>query len=162
MNRDVTVIKKSYEGEEVWRYSGNILARSKHAVLLQAFFDRDDFLFNGMWLRKGDRFLEVYYSDRWYNIFEIHDHTNDHLKGWYCNITKPADIGVNSITYVDMALDLLVFPDGRQIVLDEDEFEILSMDAETQNRSLAALQELQILFSPPVQIVIQDLLTNPD
>ena len=31
----------------------------------------------------------------------------------------------SQIRYVDLALDLLVFPDGRQLVLDEDEFEAL-------------------------------------
>ena len=41
-------------------------------------------------LRRGDRFIETYYTDRWYNIFEIHAREDDRLKGWYCNIAKPA------------------------------------------------------------------------
>ena len=98
-------------------------------------------------LRRGDRFIETFYLDRWYNILEIHDREDDQLKGWYCNIGKPAmkEAG-NEISYVDLALDLWVAPDGTQTVLDEDEFNALDLDAETRSKARAALAELQSLF----------------
>ncbi len=37
------------------------------------------------------------------------------------------------LSYVDLALDLLVFPDGRQFVLDEDEF--LKLDLSPADRA---------------------------
>jgi hypothetical protein len=46
-----------------------------------------------------------------------------------------------------LALDLLVFPDGRQMVLDEDEFAELSISAEKRAKARAALAELRTLFS---------------
>jgi hypothetical protein len=45
-----------------------------------------------------------------------------------------------------LALDLLVFPDGRQIVLDEDEFNALPLSEAERQSALAALAELQALF----------------
>ena len=36
------------------------------------------------------------------------------------------------ISYVDLALDLWVAPDGTQTVLDEDEFAAIDLDAETR------------------------------
>ncbi len=84
----------------------------------------------GTIIRTGDRFIETYFTERWYNVFEIHDREDDRLKGWYCNIGRPAVMeSENTISYVDLALDLWVAPDGSQTVLDEDEFDALDLDA---------------------------------
>ncbi len=110
---DLWVIKRNVEGEETWRYPARVLHRKPGAVLIEAYFNRPDTPFHGILLGQGDRFLEAYYSDRWYNLFEIHDRLDDSLKGWYCNVTLPAEIGEPTISYIDLALDLLVYPDGR-------------------------------------------------
>jgi protein associated with RNAse G/E len=53
----------------------------------------------------------------------------------------------NEISYVDLALDLWVAPDGTQTVLDENEFAGLDLDSETRCQARAALKELQAHFS---------------
>lgn len=115
-------------------------------MVLEAYFDRDDMLFHSMPLRRGDRFIETYYTDRWYNVFEIHAREDDHLRGWYCNITRPAIIKGDVICYQDLELDLLVFPDGRQIVLDMEEFTLLDISEEQRDTARAALENLQAYF----------------
>jgi len=147
MSNDVVVIKRDIDGQETWRYDGRILERGQNWLLLEAFFNRQDTPFHGITLARGDRFLETYYSDRWYNIFEIHDRLSGDLKGWYCNVTKPALFEDTQVSYIDLALDLLVFPDQTQLVLDEDEFAQLPIDESTRQKALAALQELQTLFA---------------
>jgi hypothetical protein len=142
----ITVIKKDYQGQEVWRYTGKLCERGNNFLVLEAFFDRPDTYFHGMLLGRGDRFVETFYTDRWYNIFEVHDRSGDGFKGWYCNIGRPAIIDGNSLSYEDLALDLLVFPDGRQIVLDEDEFEALPLEPDARTAALAALGDLQDRF----------------
>jgi hypothetical protein len=149
MRTEVIVIKQDANGNETWRYNGTVVQKEEHAVLIEAFFNRDDLPFHGIVLAKGDRFLEKYYSDRWYNIFEIHDRVSNELKGWYCNVARPAVISDGWISYVDLALDLLVYPDGRQLVLDQDEFEALDLDLEDHKQSLKALAELKTLFKNP-------------
>jgi len=142
---DVTVIKLNTARQETWRYSGRILVKKPELVLLEARFNRPDTPFHDILLGLNDRFLEVYFSQRWYNIFEIHDRADDRLKGWYCNVTLPAEIRSGRITYVDLALDLLVYPDGRQLVLDEDEFAALEIDDPTRQGARRALAELACL-----------------
>jgi len=142
---EITVIKMNLLGEETWRYQGFILEKNENSLLIEAFFNREDLLFNGITLKENDRFLERYYQDRWYNIFEIHDRDDDRIKGWYCNVTRPAVFQSDSIAYVDLALDLLVYPDGKYLILDEDEFESLPLDSETQTRARQALEELIFL-----------------
>ncbi len=142
----VTVIKRNPKGQETWRYRGEVIERGENYLILEAFFDRDDLAFHGMQLCRGDRFVETYYTDRWYNIFEIHDRDDDKLKGWYCNVATPAIIEGDSVSYRDLALDLLVFPDGRQIVLDEDEFAALSLSPKMRAQAQTALRNLQAIF----------------
>ena len=138
----VVVIKLDPNNEEVWRYEGRILEKGIQSILIEARFNRADLSFHGITLKRNDRFVERYYSDRWYNIYAVHDRDDDHLKGWYCNITRPAEIEPGRIAYVDLALDLLAFPDGRFLVLDEDEFAELQIDDQTRNQALTALEAL--------------------
>ena len=148
---DIDVIKQNPHGQETLRYNGIVLVRRTNRVLLQALFNRDELLLDQIVLHRGDRFVELYFSDRWYNIFEIHDLSDDRIKCWYCNVSYPAEIECEAVCYRDLALDLLVYPDGRQLVLDEDEFAELNIDEPIRKRARASLGELQCLFETVVQ-----------
>jgi protein associated with RNAse G/E len=50
------------------------------------------------------------------------------------------------LEYIDLALDLLVFPDGSQRVLDEDEFNALDIPAEFRSAALQGMAELRSVF----------------
>jgi len=143
-----TIVKLDPQGRETWRYQGRMLSQEGSQIVVEAYFDREDRLFHGMPLCKGDRWLETYYTDRWYNILEIHSRADDALRGWYCNVSTPARLEGSMLSYHDLALDLLIFPDGRQIVLDDDEFAELSLSPQERERALAALRELQASFNP--------------
>jgi predicted RNA-binding protein associated with RNAse of E/G family len=144
---EITVLKLNLQGVETWRYTGEILSQDQEKVVLQALFNRPDTPFHGIVLKKGDRFVETFFLNRWYNIFEIHDRDNDQLKGWYCNIGHPAKLKGQVLSYVDLALDLLVYPDKKQLILDEDEFAELDLPAEVSRQALDALNELRESFS---------------
>jgi len=110
---------------------------------LEALFNRDDMPFMDITLKRNDRFVETFYSDHWYNIFEIYDRDDNHFKGRYCNIGKPAIIEDDFVSYVDLALDLWVSADGRQTVLDEDELIELNLDDGLKQKVYDSLKELQ-------------------
>lgn len=139
----ITVVKLNLQHAETWRYGGRVLKWADNSILIEARFNREDLPFHGITLGENDRFVERYYTDRWYNIFAIHDRDDDHLKGWYCNVTLPAEITSGRIAYVDLALDLLVFPGGRRLTLDEDEFANLPIDGPTRQKALDSLAELE-------------------
>ena len=143
----VMVVKLDATGREVFRYAGTVQSRGDGWLQLEAPFLRASFVFHGVPFGNGDRFVEVFYTDRWYNIIEMHAATDDHLTGWYCNVTRPAQVVDDEIRYVDLALDLLVYPDGRQLVLDEDEFAALNLDEARALQARAALADLQGLFA---------------
>jgi protein associated with RNAse G/E len=135
-----------------YEYEGALLSRDENSITLEALFDRADMPFMDVVFKTGDRFVEYYFTDRWYNIFAIHDRDTEKIKGWYCNIGKPAVIEDGIVSYVDLALDLWVAVDGKQTVLDEDEFEELKLNEELKTGALNGLDELKDLFkskNPP-------------
>ena len=98
----------------------------------------------------GDVLTEHYYNDRWYNVFTLRD-ASGRLKGWYCNVTRPAVIGPGLVESEDLELDLLVTADRRTMRLDdEDEFaarDLARADPAAHAAALAAVEELRMLVA---------------
>lgn len=149
----IRVQKKNLEGEVTYQYEGTLLRQEEHCIVLEAFFDRADLPFLDVVFKTGDRFVEYYYTERWYNLFAIYDRDDGNLKGWYCNIGKPAVFKDGIVSYIDLALDLWVSTGGQQTVLDEDEFEALELEEEQKAEALKGLDGLKQLFlngKPPI------------
>jgi predicted RNA-binding protein associated with RNAse of E/G family len=143
---NIAILKTDPAGALMFRYEGKELRRTTNEILIEALFGLEDRVLVDIPLKNGDRFLETYYNDRWFNIYEIHDRDDDSLKGWYCNVASPAEFGDQHIAFRDFALDLLVYPDGRQLVLDEDEFAALQCTPAERQQALAGLAQLQEHF----------------
>ena len=141
------ILKKNLAGEVMWQYEGVELSRDENSITIEALFNRDDLPFQDIVLKRNDRFVEMFYTDKWFNVFEIYDRDDGKLKGWYCNITKPAVIEDGSVSFVDLALDLWVSVDGKQTVLDEDELEELHLDDELKKKVYEGLRDLQVRFA---------------
>lgn len=139
------VHKLNEKGQPIWQYPAEVLERGPNFVRLEAFFNRDDMDLGFATFNRGDRFVEYFYSDRWYNIFAVYDRDEGALKGWYCNICRPAVIGDTAVHCEDLALDLWVSPDGATTLLDEDEFAALNLPESERRAAQSALQTLQIL-----------------
>jgi predicted RNA-binding protein associated with RNAse of E/G family len=144
---DITVLKRNLNGEVTWQYEGRVLKREANNIVLEAFFNRDNMPFMGVVLKRDDLFVETFYTDRWYNVFEIFDRDDGKFKGWYCNIGFPAVFEDNTVSYIDLALDLWVAPDGTQTVLDEDEFLAMPINVATRAQAISALDELKEIFA---------------
>lgn len=139
------VYKLDEHGRTVWQYPAQVLERGENYVRLEAFFNRDDTDLGFATFKRGDRFVEYFYSDRWYNIFAVYDRDDGALKGWYCNICRPAVLGETAVHCEDLALDLWVTSDGETTLLDEDEFAALDLPESEQNAAQSALKTLQNL-----------------
>ncbi|MDX2161829.1 MAG: DUF402 domain-containing protein [bacterium] len=151
----VIVQKLDERGAFVWQYEGVIIAHDETSVCLEAQMGRDvptDYVH----FRKGDRMTEYFYTDRWYNIFRIEDVDDGRLKGWYCNITRPARFDLAAVPALiraeDVALDVFVSPHGTVRVLDEDEFAALNLPTAEQAAAWDAVATIQALVkarTPP-------------
>ncbi|MEV5202330.1 DUF402 domain-containing protein [Streptomyces sp. NPDC053720] len=96
----------------------------------------------------GDVFTEHYWRDRWFAVKEVRTGAGG-LKGWYCDITRPAVLRDGELLVEDLDLDLWVSADGSSVLrLDEDEFEesgLAGRDPAAAGAALRALDELEQL-----------------
>jgi predicted RNA-binding protein associated with RNAse of E/G family len=126
-------------------YEGVIVAQKPGYVLVHARWERAAMDLGYVVFAPGDHFFEHYYADRWYNIFEVRS-AEGNLKGWYCNITRPALVEADLVTSEDLELDLFVAADRQQLLrLDQEEFAALGLDATEPEAYAAALQALHEL-----------------
>ena len=144
--KPITSRKLDHAGHLVTAYPGWVLRRDDRAIVLRTGWDRAPLDLGYVVLEPGDRWTEYFYADRWYNIFEIRA-SDGRLKGWYCNVTRPARIGADKVVAEDLALDLWVAPDGETRVLDEDEFAALPLTPVEREAARRALAELQAMVA---------------
>jgi predicted RNA-binding protein associated with RNAse of E/G family len=157
-----TVRKLDFTGRLVTSYQGQVIHRDIASIVLEARWQRDRLELPYIVLEPDDRFIEFFFTDRWYNIFEIHARENDRLKGWYCNIARPAVFEDGNLSAVDLALDLFVYPNGDTLTLDQDEFDALDLqrdDPEAWRQALAAVTELRAMIAArhaPFDVISND------
>lgn len=135
---------KPYKQKTV-TYKGVIIAQEPGYVLVHARWERAAMDLGYVVFAPGDHFFEHYYADRWYNIFEVRS-AKGKLKGWYCNITRPALVEADLVTSEDLELDLFVAADRQHLLrLDQEEFAALGLDVTEPEAYAAALQALHEL-----------------
>ncbi|GAA2899698.1 MULTISPECIES: DUF402 domain-containing protein [Streptomyces] len=143
---DVVLVKA---GRTKIRYTGELLTDDGTRVAVRAPWAgsgvRD---FGFVRFEPGDVFTEYYWRDRWYAVKEVRSATGT-LKGWYCDITRPARCSGPELVVEDLDLDLWRSADGTDVRrLDEDEFAdsgLSETDPEAAAAALAALDELEAL-----------------
>ncbi|HEV7747733.1 MAG TPA: DUF402 domain-containing protein [Pyrinomonadaceae bacterium] len=72
-------------------------------------------------IARGTQSVEYYWLDRWYNIFRFAQ-PDGALRNYYCNVNVPAKFDGETLSYVDLDLDILVAPDFSYRVLDVEDF----------------------------------------
>jgi uncharacterized protein len=122
----VHVRKLRPDGSQVFAWDGEVLRCDREGIVLRAEFNVDLVELGCTTFRRGDVFIEFYYWQRYYNVFQISSPDGD-LKGWYANLGLPAELDSErgELRYVDLELDVWARPDGEYVVLDEDDLETL-------------------------------------
>jgi hypothetical protein len=143
---DVVLVKG---GRTKIRYPARLLSDDGTRVVVRAPWAGDgtrDFGF--VRFESGDVFTEYFWRDRWYAVKEVRD-AGGGLKGWYCDIARPAVLAGGELVVEDLDLDLWRSADGTDVRrLDEDEFAasgLAERDPEAAARAVAALEELATL-----------------
>jgi hypothetical protein len=143
---DVVLVKA---GRTKIRYPGELLGDDGARIAVRAPWAgtavRD---FGFVRFEAGDVFTEYYWRDRWYSVKEVRSGTGM-VKGWYCDITRPAVLTGAELLVEDLDLDLWRSADGTDVRrLDEDEFAesgLAERDPEAAAAAMAALDDLEHL-----------------
>lgn len=116
----VTLVKRGRPGID---YPATAVADDgTHAVLTAPWAGPPVRDFGFVRFETGDVFTEHYWRDRWFSVKEVRA-GDGALKGWYCDMARPAHVGKDGVTSVDLELDLWVAADRASVLrLDEEEF----------------------------------------
>ncbi len=146
----IKVISRKYNGALRDEYEAYLIAEDNEVITI--FTPPGTLSFSpkkGEWLSGPDGLLELYFKQRWYNVW----HICEQRSGWnriYANIAMPATLQDNVLTWVDLDLDLRIHLDGALEVLDEEEFvthsNLFAYPPAVVEQARAAVAELVTLY----------------
>ncbi len=145
----ITVKKFNPFGKFLLSWKGKVIKSDNNLTVIQGRYRLRRWNLGYMILEPDDIFIEYYFKNKWFNIFEIRGGKDNHLKGWYCNITEPPKISDNEIIFCDLLLDIFISPEGKITIADEDEFEKLNLkekDKDSWENSIKAKDEIIRMF----------------
>ena len=134
-----------YDGSEHRRWPAQVLKQEGSLVVLDAKFPVEiihDLLGT---ITSGTHSVEYYWLDRWYNVFRFAQ-PNGELRNYYCNINVPPTFADDTLSYIDLDLDILVAPDFSYQILDVEDFEenarLYAYSSQVQENARRAVDEL--------------------
>ncbi|RSS87268.1 GNAT family N-acetyltransferase [Streptomyces sp. WAC05292] len=143
---DDVAVALSKAGRTKIRYPARVLSDDGDRITVRARWAaggvRD---FGFVRFEPGDVFTEHYWRSRWYAVKEVRT-GGGALKGWYCDITRPAAVAGGEIRVEDLDLDLWVSADASAVLrLDEDEFAASGLAVRDPEAAAEAVRALDAL-----------------
>jgi predicted RNA-binding protein associated with RNAse of E/G family len=137
--------------ERKTRFDGTSQEFACHALLIEpgkrAIIRYDfewDWNVNGIALPKGGSTAGHFWIDRPYNVYHWLDAAGRTL-GFYFNVGHTDEVGEGVVAWRDLIVDVVVTPDGKIDILDEDE---LPPDLPAEHRGTIARALEQIVTNP--------------
>ena len=141
----VLVRARKYDGRIHRSWHGRLREQKGSLIVVDAEFDREIRHPLLGTILAGTRSAEFYWTNRWYNIFRF-AHSDGSLRNFYCNVNTPAILRDGVLDFTDLDIDVLVAPDFKASVLDEDEFARHTIEfgysEDVRDHAHAALAEL--------------------
>ncbi len=141
----VTINSRKYDQSIRRSWNAKLIECVGSMLVLAGEFDRDVEHTDLGVIPRGTVSHEYYWLDRWYNIFRFLT-PDGNLRNYYCNVNMPPRFENGILDYVDLDIDVLVWPDGSHNVLDMDEFEknaaLFPYPADVRTNAVDTLAEL--------------------
>ncbi|MQC18495.1 MAG: DUF402 domain-containing protein, partial [Chloroflexi bacterium] len=118
----IRILSTKYDGSPHYEYWSRLI--DQHGPIIRVVTDAgtpsrgyrgDGLIQSGM--------TQLFFTDRWYNVFHNYAPVGRRGLQWYANIGTPARIEGDTLRWVDLDLDLLQTEADGIFVDDEDEFE---------------------------------------
>ncbi len=122
LNKRITVNSRAFDGSIRRSWQCELIERCDPLLVFVGTFDRDVAHGELGLIKKDTVSYEYYWLDRWYNIFRFHE-ADGTLRNYYCNINMPPVFASGVLNYVDLDIDIVVWPDKSWQILDREEFE---------------------------------------
>lgn len=145
LEKSITINSRKFDGAVNRSWKCDLAERNGSLLVFIGIFDLEVKHADLGIIRRGTVSYEYYWLDRWYNVFRFHEPDGE-FRNYYCNINIPPRFQDGILDYVDLDIDVLVWPDGSFKILDRDEFEVNSIKfqypAELREASERALNEV--------------------
>lgn len=117
----LTIVKEQLDGSVAARYPAEVVGAHAGWLVARASWGRPRADLGYLVFEPEDVFIEYFALSLPVNAFAIYDAAGQ-FKGWYCNVAENRLHG-DTLTWRDQILDLIVYPNGDQRALDEDELD---------------------------------------
>lgn len=118
----ITINSRKYDGSIGRSWKCDLIRKSGTELVFVGTFDLDISHPDLGNLKRGTISYEYYWLDRWYNIFCFYE-PDGRFRNYYCNVNMPPVFVDGILNYVDLDIDVVVWPDGSFKILDEGEYE---------------------------------------
>ncbi len=143
--REITVNARKYDGSLGRQWTAGVVSQTVDLIVAVGRFEFDVEHSDLGLIKKGTVSFEHFWKDRWYNIFRFH-RPDGSLRNYYCNVAMPLTVEGATLEFIDLDIDVVIWPDGSFEVLDRDDFEKNSVHfgypSEVLEKAEAALLEL--------------------
>ena len=145
----IEVNSRSFDGSVRKSWRCELIEQRDQLVLAVGVFETEVHHPDLGHIKIGTVSYEFFWLDRWYNIFRFHEPSGE-LRNYYGNICMPPTFENGVLDYVDLDIDVLIFPGAAPVVLDREEYEVhaeaFGYPPDVRGKVAAALQELLELF----------------
>jgi len=121
-SKQVTINSRKYDQSIRRTWVCELIEQTDELLVFVGEFERDVEHPGLGSISRGTLSYEYYWLDRWYNIFRFHEPSGA-FRNFYCNISMPPLFANGVLDYVDLDIDLLVWPGSEYEVLDMEEYE---------------------------------------
>ena len=118
----IVVNSRKYDRSIRRSWSCELISRDDQVVVLRGVFAEDVEHPDLGLISRETVSIEYFWFERWFNIFRFIE-PNGPLRNFYCNIAMPPTFDGSVLDYIDLDIDIVVWPDMSFRVLDEAEFE---------------------------------------
>ncbi len=141
----ITINSRKFDGSIRRSWQCDLVEQNGPLYIFRGVFEQEVLHPDLGTIRRGTISYEYYWLDRWFNIFRFHE-PDGQLRNFYCNISMPPAFENAVLDYIDLDIDVLIWPDWKYEILDLAEYESNARDFEYPDdvrfRVKAALEEL--------------------
>lgn len=121
--KKVQVVSRKYDGSLRDAYETCLYAETAESVTLFSLPGGKAWDYRKQaWVTAADGLLEIYFKDRWYNVWHICEQVSG-ANLIYVNVAMPASITPTTLTWIDLDLDYRLHLDGSVEQVDQADFQ---------------------------------------
>jgi len=144
-SRQITINALKYNGELRRSWEAGLIREGPDLIVAVGVFEQSVRHNDLGLIQQGTVSFEYFWPERWYNVFRFAD-PDGSFRNFYCNIAMPPRVQGDVLEFIDLDIDVVIWPGGRREVLDLDDFEInsqrYSYPDDLRLKALGALDEL--------------------